>query len=49
MECIYGMKKRQESNVVARFWTKQPEECILFVCLFYKMETTVGEANLGRK
>ena len=34
MECTQGVKKRQESKLVARFWTKKTEECgiCLFVC-----------------
>lgn len=50
MECIEGVKKRQESNLVARFWTKQLDESGVF-CLFVftKMEKSVGKAVWGRK
>ena len=45
-EGIEGKKERQESNLVARFWTKQPEECRF---LFAKMEKIVGKAGLESK
>lgn len=35
------MKKRQESNLVATFWSKEAEACSLFVfvvCLFSEMD-----------
>lgn len=38
------MNNRTESCWVARFWTKQRDEC-----RFTKVEKTVGEVGLGRK
>lgn len=44
------MKKRQESNLVARFWTKQSDESGGFgLFVFSMMEKSVGKAVWGRK